>query len=139
MSYRATILAIDDVPQNLDVIKGVLSDQYKVLGAINGPLGIKIAETQKPDLILLDVMMPEVDGYEVCRRLKQNPETVDIPIIFVTAKVESEDEERGLQLGAVDYITKPISPPVLKVRFSTQLRVKEYSRSLEDMVAERTA
>lgn len=139
MSYRATILAIDDVPQNLDVIKGVLSDQYKVLGAINGPLGIKIAETQKPDLILLDVMMPEVDGYEVCRRLKQNPETVDIPIIFVTAKVESEDEERGLQLGAVDYITKPISPPVLKVRVSTQLRVKEYSRSLEDMVAERTA
>ncbi|MBT3308781.1 MAG: two-component system response regulator [Gammaproteobacteria bacterium] len=135
---RQKILAVDDTPQNLDVIKGLLSQQYQILGAINGMLALKIAVAQQPDLILLDIMMPEMDGYEVCRRLKENPVTQDIPVIFLTAKVAVEDEEMGLKLGAVDYITKPISPPILDIRVATHLRLREYSRSLEQMVESRT-
>ncbi len=138
MSPKQKILAVDDTPENLDVIKGLLSEQYQILGAIHGALALKIAAAQLPDLILLDVMMPEMDGYEVCRRLKSNPLTREIPIIFLTAKSEVEDEERGFELGAVDYITKPISPPILQVRVKTHLSLRNYSRSLEKMVEQRT-
>lgn len=135
---KAKILAVDDTPENLDVIKGLLSSEYQILGAINGKLALKIAEAQKPDLILLDIMMPEVDGYEVCRRLKAQSSTSEIPVIFLTAKAQTEDEAKGFELGAVDYVTKPISPPILHARVRTHLRLREYSLSLEQMVEKRT-
>jgi putative two-component system response regulator len=101
-------------------------------------VALKIAKDQQPDLILLDIMMPEMDGYEVCERLKENVDTCNIPVIFLTAKSENEDEGRGFQLGAVDYIVKPISPPILYARVQSQLNLRQYSRSLEQMVAQRT-
>ncbi|MFT4928366.1 MAG: putative two-component system response regulator [Phenylobacterium sp.] len=122
---KSTILAVDDTPENLDVLKGVLVPKYSVKGAINGPMALKIAEKQQPDLILLDIMMPGMDGYEVCRRLKANPLTADIPVIFITAKSTVEDEKKGFEIGAVDYITKPISPPIVQERVKIHLTLKQ--------------
>ncbi len=142
---RLTILAVDDTPANIDVVKGVLSDRYFVQAAINGQMALKIIEKNKPDLILLDIMMPDMDGYEVCQKLKADVATRDIPIIFLTAKAEVEDETRGLELGAVDYITKPISPPILIERVKTHLELKSardflkrQNEILEEKVIERT-
>ena len=104
-----TILAVDDTLENIDVVKGVLSGDYLVQAAISGSMALQVVERNKPDLILLDIMMPEMDGYEVCRRLKANPKTEDIPIIFLTAKSKESDETEGLALGAVDYIIKPFN------------------------------
>ncbi len=118
---KPLILSVDDVPENIDVIKGVLTPEYTVSAAINGKLALKIAEVQQPDIILLDVMMPEMDGHEVCRRLKANDATKDIPVIFVTALGEGGDEKEGLSLGAVDYVTKPISPQILKEKVAAHL------------------
>src|SRR5210317_774733 len=97
---KATVLAVDDTPENLDVVKGILGDDYQVKVAINGHIALKIAQSQAPDLILLDIMMPEIDGYEVCRQLKADPDTADIPVIFLTAKGETEDQAAGFELGA---------------------------------------
>ena len=133
-----TILAVDDTQENLSVINGLLSEQYRVLGAIDGLLALNIAESKQPDLILLDIMMPEMDGYEVCRRLKESEKTRDIPVIFLTAKAEVKDEVYGLELGAVDYIVKPISPPILDLRVKMHFKLKEYSNSLEKLVERRT-
>jgi len=142
---RLTILAVDDTPANIDVVKGVLSDRYFVQAAINGQMALKIIEKNKPDLILLDIMMPDMDGYEVCQKLKADVATRDIPIIFLTAKAEVEDETRGLELGAVDYITKPISPSILTERVKTHLELKSardflkrQNEILEEKVIERT-
>ena len=142
---RLTILAVDDTPANIDVVKGVLSDRYFVQAAINGQMALKIIEKNKPDLILLDIMMPDMDGYEVCQKLKADVATRDIPIIFLTAKAEVEDETRGLELGAVDYITRPISPPILIERVKTHLELKSardflkrQNEILEEKVIERT-
>jgi putative two-component system response regulator len=142
---QQTILAVDDTPTNIDVVKGVLSDSYFVQAAVNGKMALKIIEKKKPDLILLDVMMPEMDGYEVCRRLKADEATRDIPIIFLTAKVDVKDETKGLELGAVDYITKPISPSILKERVKNHLELKQardylkrQNEILEQRVIERT-
>lgn len=129
---RATILAVDDTPANIDVVKGVLSDDYIIQAAVNGSIALKIIEKKKPDLVLLDIMMPEIDGYEVCRRIKADEETRNIPVIFLTAKAEVEDEAKGLALGAVDYITKPISPPILKERVKTHLALQLARRTLEE-------
>ncbi|MBF0187978.1 MAG: SpoIIE family protein phosphatase [Magnetococcales bacterium] len=126
-----TILAVDDTPENLDIIKGVLTPDYRLKAAINGPMALKVARITKPDLILLDIMMPEMDGYEVCRRLKEDRETRDIPVIFVTAMDQEGDELQGLDLGAVDYITKPISPAILKARITTHLALKQARQELE--------
>ncbi|MBF0382755.1 MAG: SpoIIE family protein phosphatase [Magnetococcales bacterium] len=128
---KTTILAVDDTPANLDVVKGILSDEYLVQAAINGKMALKIIEKKKPDLILLDIMMPEMDGYEVCKRVKENESFKDIPIIFLTAKTEVEDEIKGLGQGAVDYITKPISAPILKARVKTHLALREANRKLD--------
>jgi putative two-component system response regulator len=140
-----TILAVDDTPVNIDVVKGILSEYYFVQAAINGVMSLKIIEKKKPDLILLDIMMPEMDGYEVCKRLTDDESTRDIPIIFLTAKAENRDETKGLELGAVDYITKPICPSILKSRVKTHLELKvarEYLKNkneiLEVKVVERT-
>ena len=118
---KYTILAVDDTPEYLDMVKGILVPEYTVKVAVNGKLALKIAQVQRPDLILLDVMMPEIDGYEVCRQLKTNPDTRDIPVIFLTAKDHAEDESRGIELGAVGYIAKPVSPDILRESVKTQL------------------
>jgi len=123
-SPKPTILAVDDTPENLDVVKGILAKDYVVKVAINGPMALKIAEKQPPDLILLDIMMPGMDGHEVCRRLKANPETSDIPVIFLTAMDQTRDEAHGFSLGAADYIAKPVNPPILEARVSTHLALK---------------
>jgi sigma-B regulation protein RsbU (phosphoserine phosphatase) len=134
---KEKILVVDDTPENLDVAKGILKEDYNLYMAVNGNLALKIAKAQKPDLILLDIMMPEIDGYEVLRRLKQDEETNSIPVIFLTAKTEIEDERKGLELGAVDYIMKPISPPILLARIRTQLRLKQINQELVDEIHER--
>jgi len=142
---KSVILAVDDTPENLDVLKGILIDTYSVKGAINGPMALKIAAKQQPDLILLDIMMPGMDGYEVCTKLKQDPATADIPVIFITAKTTVEDEQKGFEIGAVDYITKPISPPIVLERVKTHLTLKQardfleqQNHLLEQKVIERT-
>ena len=126
---QGVILVVDDAPINIDVITGILSETYRVLAATSGEKALKIASTEhlKPDLILLDIMMPEMDGLEVCQRLKDNPDTESIPVIFLTAKTEVDDVTAGLELGAVDYIAKPVNPAILKARVKTQLRLK-YAR-----------
>lgn len=130
---RATILVVDDTPDNLVFMSGLLKEHFRVKVANNGVKAISIAQSSKPpDLILLDIMMPEMDGYEVCHRLKADPLTEDIPIIFLTAKTEMEDERQGLELGAVDYITKPVSPPILMARVNTQLMLKAASDFLRE-------
>jgi putative two-component system response regulator len=137
---RETVLVVDDTPANIDVLKELLRDDYTVKVALDGERALKIALTDTPpDIILLDVMMPGMDGYEVCRVLKEDPRTRKVPIIFVTAKDETEDEMRGFELGAADYITKPISPPIVKARVRTQLELYDQNRALERKVAERTA
>ena len=139
MSSKPTVLVIDDTPSNLDVLTGILKDTYQVKVAINGHIGIKIAKTvPQPDLILLDIMMPDIDGFEVCRQLKLQPNTAHIPIIFVTAKIDPEDEVKGLSLGAVDYLTKPITPQVALQRVKTHIALYDQQRALFSQVKEKT-
>ena len=121
-SEKPTVLVIDDAPDNLMLMQAVLKDHYKIKGANNGEKGLRIAAGENPpDLILLDIMMPGIDGYEVCRRLKADLVTREIPVIFLTAKSEERDEEKGFALGAVDYITKPASPAIVLARVRTHL------------------
>jgi putative two-component system response regulator len=137
---QATILVVDDTPSNISVLMEILRGDYRVLAAINGEQALKIAGGDAPpDLILLDVMMPGMSGHEVCQRLKGESRTRKIPIIFVTAMNQTEDEAQGFALGAVDYITKPVSPPIVKARVKTHLALYDQNRELERMVRERTA
>ncbi|NML24372.1 response regulator [Zoogloea dura] len=130
---RPVVLVIDDSPQNLLLIDELLSGEYRVKVAANGNRGLTIArQTPAPDLILLDVRMPDPDGFEVCRQLKADHATGDIPIIFLTALNDPADEAQGLVLGAVDYITKPVSPPILSARVRNHLRLKEVANFLRD-------
>ncbi len=142
---KPIILAVDDAPTNIDMIKGILARDYFVQAAVNGKMALKIIEKNKPELILLDIMMPEMDGYEVCRRIKAEETTSDIPIIFLTTQCQVADETKGLAMGAADYITKPISPPIVRERIKTHLRLKEardilkhQNEILEVKVQERT-
>ena len=129
---HAHILIVDDTPENVDVLAGILGERYQLQVALNGAKALDIAQTSPaPDLILLDVMMPEMDGYEVCQRLKENPQTANIPVIFVTAKNEEADETKGFALGAVDYITKPVRPAIVLARVQTQLALKQAHHRLE--------
>lgn len=143
---KPTILIVDDTPDNITLLCSLLSDKYRNKVATNGPKALKIAATQ-PDLalILLDIMMPDMDGYEVCKTLKANPQTKDIPVIFLTAKTQEADEAKGFELGAVDYITKPISPSILLARVQTHLALQKarsylsrQNEILEEQVMERT-
>lgn len=129
---------VDDTVENLEILDEVLRENYYVKLAKNGKTALKIAESTLPDIILLDVMMPDMDGYEVCRHLKSNFITKKIPVIFVTAKNEVMDEERGFESGIVDYITKPISPSIVLARLKTQLMLHNQNRALEEMVQKRT-
>ncbi len=119
------VLVVDDAPENLMVLAQALADRYRVRAAKDGLGALRIAAADPaPDLILLDIVMPGIDGFEVCRRLKSDPATAGIPVIFLTGRSQSEDEERGFALGAVDYISKPISPPVVQARVKTHLQLK---------------
>lgn len=136
---QATILVVDDVPDNLVLLGDLLEDTYHVKYANSGAKALRIAAADPPpDLILLDVVMPEMDGYEVCRRLKADPATAGIPVIFVTSKGAIEDEALGFSLGSVDYISKPVSPPTLLARVRTHLRLKQFSDDLDEKVRLRT-
>ncbi len=125
-SAQKTILIVDDTPINIGVISGALKDSFATKVATSGEKALAIASGKdKPDLILLDIMMPEMDGYEVCRRLKADPDTRDIPVIFLTSQTEAEDETKGFEVGAVDYIHKPFSAAVVKARVRTHLMLRE--------------
>lgn len=130
-SEKQTVLAIDDVPANLKLLGEILQPEYRFLVATSGPQGLEIAASKQPDLILLDVMMPGMDGYEVCRQLKANPLTQSIPVIFVTALKEETDEERGLEIGAIDYVTKPFRPTIVRIRVRNHIELKRYHDLLE--------
>jgi len=126
------LLAVDDEPNNLQVLRQILRDRYQLIFAPTGEKALEAAAKHLPDLILLDIMMPEMNGYEVCKRLKANPATKAIPVIFVTAMSEVEDEARGFDVGAVDYIQKPVSAPIMLRRVETHLslvRVQELEDS----------
>jgi len=131
-----SILVIDDTPFNLTLMSAVLSKHYNVQTASSGQQALDMLQAAPlPDLILLDIMMPAMDGYEVCQRLKANPATTSIPVIFLTANVASDDEEKGFELGAVDYITKPIKQRVVLARIRTHLQLKAAADFLEDKAA----
>jgi putative two-component system response regulator len=130
---KATILIVDDSPDSITLLSSLLRDLYQVKVSTSGVKALEIADSgQPPDLILLDIMMPEMDGYEACGRLKANPKTADIPVIFLTAKTDTVDEAKGFELGAVDYITKPVSPPIVMARIATHLHLKRVSDFLRD-------
>ena len=135
---QSTVLIVDDVETNIDIMVETLGDEYDLSVAIDGAAALELALEAPPDLILLDIMMPGMDGYETCRQLKANEKTKDIPVIFLTAMTEKQDEARGLELGAVDYITKPFSPELVKARVRNQLELKLHRDNLEALIQERT-
>jgi len=124
------ILAIDDSPEIISVIRSAVSSDYTLLAATSGIKGLEIALSQDVDMILLDVMMPEMDGFEVLAALKQDANLKDIPVIFVTGKNSTGDEVQGLQMGAVDFVAKPIEPTILRARVNTQVRLIKANRQL---------
>ena len=139
-SSPSTILLVDDMADNIDILNAVLSPFYRIRIALSGEKALSIAASANPpDLILLDVMMPGLNGYQVCEQLKDNADTRAIPVIFVTAMTEVEDERHGLELGAVDYITKPVSPAIVLARVRTHLALYDQNRELARQVNERTA
>lgn len=133
---RQKILIVDDTPENLHLLYRTLRNEYYLFGATSGREALAIAASHRPDLILLDIMMPEMDGYEVCRRLKSSEELKDIPVLFLTALSEYNDELRGLEIGAVDYITKPFKTAVVKRRIETHLALKRKTDQLARSNAE---
>ena len=129
---QQTILVVDDMPANIDVLVSLLGGQYKVKAARSGEKALKIARSANPpDLILLDVVMPGVSGYEVCEQLKSDTDLASIPVIFITSLNEEEDEEKGLKMGAVDYITKPFRAAIVKARVENHLKLKSYQDLLK--------
>ncbi len=144
-TQRNTVLLVDDTPANSKILVGALRENYRLIVATNGLDGLRAAIEKKPDLILLDVMMPDMDGYEVCKRLKSRTETGDIPVIFVTALDGEQDETLGFFLGAVDFIVKPVNPVIVKARVQTHIALRMAQRELqhhrdelEEMVLDRT-
>ena len=136
---QAKILIVDDNRVNLAILTESLSQRYQTCTATKGHNVISAVNLHQPDLILLDIMMPGVDGYEVCRELKKSPQHKDIPVIFVSALQNTKDQEKGFSLGAVDYITKPVSLPALHARLKTHLRIKRQNEEMEKLVQSRTA
>jgi len=134
MEPKSTILIIDDTETNIGILSACLQDSYHLLTAKSGKQGINLAnKSPKPDLILLDVEMPEMNGYDVCHELKSDSSTMNIPVIFVTGRLEVKDEEKGFAAGAVDYITKPIHPPLVVARVNTHITLKMQKDKLERM------
>jgi putative two-component system response regulator len=130
---RPTILIVDDTPDNIMLLSRLLKEKYSTKVATNGATALQIA-LATPDLalILLDVMMPGMDGYETCRQLKADPRTADVPVIFLTARTQIEDEAAGLAMGAVDYLAKPINPPILFARVATHLNLRLANQQLRE-------
>ncbi|MCD6397410.1 MAG: response regulator, partial [Spirochaetaceae bacterium] len=137
---KQTILIADDSPENIAILQNILGTEYRLKAAPNGAVALKIIQSaEPPDLCLLDVRMPEMNGYEVCRRTKSQEKTHRIPIIFVTSLHDISEESRGFEVGAVDYIRKPISPSIVLARVKTHLTLANQNRALEEKVSERTA
>ncbi|KMS56059.1 diguanylate cyclase [Novosphingobium barchaimii LL02] len=130
---RATILIVDDEISNIEIMNAVLEDDYEVCFSTSGEQALETARTTLPDLVLLDVLMPGIDGFEVCRQLKADPLLADIPVIFTTGLGDTADEMRGLSLGAIDYVTKPIQPAILRARVGNHVELKRLRDQLANM------
>ncbi len=133
LTKNGRILIVDDAMENIQILHQALQDEHDVLFAMNGAKALQIAQNQLPDLILLDAVMPDMDGYAVCAALRASPVTRDIPIIFVTALKTPEDETRALEAGAADFISKPVNAAVVRARVRTQLTVKRQSDALREL------
>ena len=129
------VLIVDDEPGNIKILSSVLAGDYALSVATSGAQALQIAEVQAPDIVLLDMVMPEMDGIQVCEALKANEATKNIPVIFVTSMSDSVNEERGLEAGAVDYISKPISPPIVKARVKIHIQNYLSRQFLENLLA----
>lgn len=138
VAFKEKILIVDDMPANIKILGEVLRNDYDIRFARSGQKALELALSDPPDLILLDIMMPNMDGYEVCKRLHEHPKTKNIQIIFITAMDSEEDEARGFDAGATDYITKPFQPPIVKARVKTHLELSRHRNYLEELVSERT-
>jgi response regulator RpfG family c-di-GMP phosphodiesterase len=136
---KTRILIVDDEPANIKILSNLLAGDHALSVATNGKQALEVARVQSPDLILLDMVMPEMDGIEVCQALKAEETTKDIPVIFVTSMSDSFNEERGLDAGAVDYISKPISPPIVKARVKIHIQNYLAQRFLENLLSNQTA
>ena len=132
---RQTVMIVDDTPANIEILSETLGEEYELFFATSGADALELIRADKPDLILLDIMMPGMDGYELCSILKGDPATRDIPIIFVTAMIGEEEEIKGLELGAIDYLTKPISPHIVRARVKNHLELKRYRDLLETLAS----
>ncbi len=130
---RPTLLLVDDTPANLDVLRAALADQYRLRVAVDGPRALELAFAEPPDLVLLDVMMPEMDGFEVCQRLKRDERTRRVPVIFVTALLGPDEEKRGFDVGGCDYLIKPITPAVVRARVRTHLEFNQQGKHLQHL------
>ena len=130
---RPRILIVDDVPSNVHVLSRILRDHYDIYFATSGEKALELVLARRPDLVLLDIMMPGMDGFEVCTRIKESPVSADIPVIFISARGEVEDETRGLEVGAIDFITKPISPPIVQARVRNHILLKRQADLLRQL------
>lgn len=139
LSNKPCILIVDDTAETIHILVEILSADYRILVAKTGEKALEYARNNQPELILLDVLMPGMDGYEVCKHLKSNPQTQSIPLMFITIMGEEEDEAQGFALGAVDYISKPFRPAVVKARVRTHLELKRHRDELENLVKARTS
>ncbi len=135
---KCIVLIVDDTPMNIDILVDTLGDDYEMRVALDGETALKDIHEFPPDIILLDVMMPGMSGYDLCEKLKADKKTSNIPIIFITSKNDDKDEEIGLKLGAVDFITKPFNPELVKARVHNQVELKRYRDTLEVLVKQRT-
>jgi len=132
---RPKLLLVDDVSENLKVLYSTLKDGYEIRCVTSGAEALRVAGEMLPDLVLLDIMMPDMDGYETCRKLKEVPGLADVPVIFLTALTDDIDEVHGFEAGAVDYIAKPIRPLVVRKRVEAHLSLRQRTRELEDALA----
>lgn len=135
---RLTILIVEDVRTNIDILRDALEERYRLRVAMDANAALKTIRHHKPDMILLDVMLPGMSGFDLCKRLRQSPSTSRIPVIFLTALADEADEALGLQLGAVDYITKPFTPSLVQARVANQMELQRHRHQLEDIIRERT-
>ena len=130
---KNSVLVVDDEHANIMTLKHILGSDYKVYVAKNGNDAVEIADESSPDVILLDIIMPDMDGYETLEKLQHSEKTKDIPVIFITGLSNADDEEKGLELGASDYITKPFSPAIVKLRVKNQIKIVEQMRLIEEL------
>ena len=136
---KSRVLIVDDEPGNIKILSNVLAGDYALSVAVSGTQALQVAQVQLPDIILLDMVMPEMDGIQVLQALKSNEDTKDIPVIFVTSMTDTANEERGLDAGAVDYISKPISPPIVKARVKIHIQNYLSKRFLEKLLSNQDA